>query len=261
MNELLIDRLKTARITNGLKQQDVAEQMGIKANTISNWEKGRTEPDIDSFVKLCDIYKIDCASLLSDVYAFQRVGTDISLPEYDHIKKYRLISEKDTDGKTLVDSTINYLCNQIEAKVSLLKELQTQNTVCSITVAPAPTRFITYYQKLASAGTGEYLFDSVPTDTMQVPLNKVSEQADFVIGVNGHSMEPTYSDGDKVYVKITDEIPTGSIGLFTKGNDCFIKELGVNCLISHNHADGYEDIPAREDIKLVGEVLGKVEED
>ena len=158
-----------------------------------------------------------------------------------------------------MDSTIDYLCNQIEAKESLLKELQTQNTVHSIT--GTLTRFITYYQKLASAGTGEYLFDSVPTDTMQVPLNKVSEEADFVIGVNGHSMEPIYCDGDKVYVKIADEIPTGSIGLFTRGNDCFIKELGVNCLKSHNHADGYEDIPASEDIKLVGEVLGKIEED
>ena len=73
MNELLVDRLKSARIASGLKQQDVAEKMGIKANTISNWEKGRTEPDIDSFVKLCDIYKIDCASLLSDVYSFDRI--------------------------------------------------------------------------------------------------------------------------------------------------------------------------------------------
>lgn len=104
MNELLIDRLKTARITNGLKQQDVAEQMGIKANTISNWEKGRTEPDIDSFVRLCDIYKIDCASLLSDVYAFKRIGTDISLSEYDHIKKYRVLDEH---GKDMIDTVLN----------------------------------------------------------------------------------------------------------------------------------------------------------
>lgn len=103
MNELLVNRLKTARITNGLKQQDVAEKMGIKANTISNWEKGRTEPDIDSFVKLCDIYKIDCASLLSDVYAFQRIGMDISLLEYDHIKKYRKLDEH---GKDMVDTVL-----------------------------------------------------------------------------------------------------------------------------------------------------------
>lgn len=104
MNELLIDRLRTARNECGLKQQDVAEQMGIKANTISNWEKGRTEPDIDSFVKLCEIYQIDCATLLSDVYAFKRIHNDISLSEYDSIKKYRSL---DSHGKDMVDTVLD----------------------------------------------------------------------------------------------------------------------------------------------------------
>lgn len=104
MNELLIDRLRTARNECGLKQQDVAEQMGIKANTISNWEKGRTEPDIDSFVKLCEIYRIDCAALLSDVYAFKRIHNDISLSEYDNIKKYRSL---DPHGKDMVDTVLD----------------------------------------------------------------------------------------------------------------------------------------------------------
>lgn len=104
MNELLIDRLRTARNECGLKQQDVAKQMGIKANTISNWEKGRTEPDIDSFVKLCEIYRIDCATLLSDVYAFKRIHNDISLSEYDNIKKYRTL---DPHGKDMVDTVLD----------------------------------------------------------------------------------------------------------------------------------------------------------
>lgn len=104
MNELLIDRLRTARNECGFKQQDVAEQMGIKANTISNWEKGRTEPDIDSFVKLCEIYRIDCAALLSDVYAFKRIQNDISLSEYDGIKKYRAL---DPHGKDMVDTVLS----------------------------------------------------------------------------------------------------------------------------------------------------------
>lgn len=248
MNELLIDRLKTARISNGLKQQDVAEQMGIKANTISNWEKGRTEPDIDSFVKLCDIYKIDCASLLSDVYAFERIGTDISLSEYDYIKKYRAL---DNIGRQHVDTVLTWETERVFHQNLHLENEKRDDEV--------PVYILNYYQRLASAGSGEYLFDSIPTDTIEVPITPLSEQADFVIGVNGRSMEPTYCDSDKVYVKITDEIPIGSIGVFTRGNECFIKELGVNCLKSHNK--GYEDIPANNDIRLVGEVLGKLEED
>lgn len=252
MNELLIDRLKTARISNGLKQQDVAEQMGIKANTISNWEKGRTEPDIDSFVKLCDIYKIDCASLLSDVYAFGRIGTDISLSEYNHIKKYRALDEY---GK----ETVNIILDREAERTQALTDLQRQlSSLPAHTIEATPTRIISYYQRLASAGSGEYLFDSIPTDNMEVPLNALSEQADFVLGVNGDSMEPTYHDGDKVYVEISEEIPTGTIGIFTRGNECFIKELGTDRLVSHNQK--YPDIPASEEIRCVGLVLGKVEE-
>lgn len=248
MNELLINRLKNARMDRGLKQQEVAEQLGIKANTISNWEKGRTEPDIDTFVKLCDIYQIDCASLLSDVYAFERIGTDISLYEYDHIKKYRSLDET---GKNHVDTVLSWETDRIRS---------IKAAPATIEFIPAPRRVISYYQRLASAGTGEYLFDSVPVDTIEVPENSLSDQADFVIGVNGSSMEPTYSDGDRVYVQIADEISNGSIGIFVRGNDCFIKELGIDRLISHNpDKNTYPDIPACEDIRLVGKVLGKVQ--
>lgn len=103
MNELLVEKLKEARNNKGLKQQEVADQLGIKANTISNWEKGRTEPDIDTFVKLCRIYQIDCADLLSDVYAFKRISNDISLVEYEYIKKYRNL---DDHGREMVDFTL-----------------------------------------------------------------------------------------------------------------------------------------------------------
>ena len=116
MNDLLVDRLKNARTNQGLKQQDVAEQLGIKANTISNWEKGRTEPGIDTFVKLCDIYQLDCASLLSEVYAFNRISKDITLPEYEHIKKYR---DLDDHGREMVDFT---LTKEYERSIALAKE-------------------------------------------------------------------------------------------------------------------------------------------
>lgn len=116
MNELLVERLKNARNNKGLKQQEVADQLGIKANTISNWEKGRTEPDIDTFIKLCQIYQIDCAALLSDIYAFNRVSNDISLAEYEIIKNYR---DLDDHGKEMVDFTLK---KEWERSVSIAKE-------------------------------------------------------------------------------------------------------------------------------------------
>ena len=253
MNELLVDRLKKARAESGLKQQDVAIQLGIKANTISNWEKGRTEPDIDSFVKLCDIYGVDCASLLSDVYAFKRIETDISLSEFDHIKKYRLL---DDSGKKHINYELDReLERTTHAKESAntIERLQHQLAICSI-----PSRIFAYYGKIAAAGTSVE-FSDIAAGVRTYPGNEINKNADYVIGVNGTSMEPEYFDGDIVYVQKTDHIETGDIGIFQKGNNIYIKKAGENGLISLNPY--YPPLtPDGDRITVLGKVLGKAEE-
>lgn len=80
---------------------------------------------------------------------------------------------------------------------------------------------------------------------------------DFIIGVNGDSMEPDYHDGDLLYVKKTECISHGDVGIFTIGNECFLKEYGENGLLSRNR--DYDDIPGTEDVRLIGKVIGRVE--
>ena len=49
--------LEAARINAGLSQKEAAKRIGVNVCTLSNWERGRTAPDIDKFKELCDIYK------------------------------------------------------------------------------------------------------------------------------------------------------------------------------------------------------------
>jgi transcriptional regulator with XRE-family HTH domain len=113
MNKLLISALKNARIKCGLKQKEVAEQLEIRQNTISGWESGRCEPDIDSFVQLCEIYKIDCASLLADVYAFERIEKDVTLEEFELVRKYRKL---DSSGQGAVNFMIDHELERVQGK-------------------------------------------------------------------------------------------------------------------------------------------------
>ncbi len=69
-------------------------------------------------------------------------------------------------------------------------------------------------------------------------------------------MEPTYHDGDLVYVEKRQVVDTGDIGVFIVNNECFIKEAGKDGLISHNSK--YAMIPGTKHIICVGKVLGKV---
>ena len=65
VNNYIIEKLKEGRANAKLKQSEVAEKIGIKGNTLSNYENGVSEPDIDTFCALCDIYNIDPADILN----------------------------------------------------------------------------------------------------------------------------------------------------------------------------------------------------
>ena len=100
MNQTLIEKLRTARISKKLRQEDVAILLDVKKNTISNWENGKANPDIDTLVKLCKIYDISCASVLEEAYADQIVHSlSVSGLEKEIIIAYRKV---DDIGKAIV---------------------------------------------------------------------------------------------------------------------------------------------------------------
>ena len=239
------NKLKSLRLKAGYSQKDVYEHFKIPQSTFSSWEVGKSEPSGEMLIKLCEFYKCDMVKEFSS-------DNDLTYIEWEILEKYRSL---DPYGQ----ETVSYILDRECERVASLK--RQEGRIRELEADTAPLHIIAYYQKLASAGSGDYLFDDIPTTFIKVKDSPMAHQADFVIGVNGQSMEDTYFDGDKVFVKKLPSIATGEIGVFTKGNDCYIKELGADRLISHNKdKNTYPDIPANEDIKLVGKVLGKVHE-
>ena len=56
VKEGLSIRLQEARAACGLSPQDVAEKISVTVQAVSNWEKGRSFPDVGNLVKLSDLY-------------------------------------------------------------------------------------------------------------------------------------------------------------------------------------------------------------
>ena len=105
MNEYLIKTLKQGRVNKGLKQSDVAKMVGVKANTLSNYENGVSEPDIDTFANLCEIYELDFSYVLGEAYGLGVVGSDFNIKpsEIDFLTMYR---ELDEHGRKMVNFTL-----------------------------------------------------------------------------------------------------------------------------------------------------------
>lgn len=238
------ETLKKLRERNGLTRKEAVEKLvslGIEISdkTLYGYESGRNSANADMFLGLCKIY--NCNNIMEE---FSETAEDVLFTnsEWKLLEGYRNL---DDHGKKTVDITIA----RESQRISHIQELENKLMEAHMRLCLYP-----YMRKIACAGDGFY-FDDIPTETIEAPY---MEGTDFIIGVNGDSMEPDYFDGDDVYVKKTDHLKLGDVGIFTVGNECYIKEYGENKLISRNKK--YDDITGTEDIRLIGKVIGKVEE-
>ena len=58
------DNLKALRNIRGLSQNEVAEALNVTRQTISSYETGRTEPDLEMLKEFADLYKADINDIL-----------------------------------------------------------------------------------------------------------------------------------------------------------------------------------------------------
>lgn len=60
------DKIKDNRKQAGLTQEEIAQTLHVSRQTISNWETGRSIPDIYSLVELSNIYDISLDHLVKE---------------------------------------------------------------------------------------------------------------------------------------------------------------------------------------------------
>lgn len=91
------EKIKEARKIQNLTQKQLADAIGAKHNSISDWENDKNKPDPDTIELLCGVLKI------TPNYLLKSSKEDFSPKEKLTIKKYR---ELDTHGKEMVDFTL-----------------------------------------------------------------------------------------------------------------------------------------------------------
>ena len=230
------EQIKKYRNIKGMTQQEIADALGESSGrVIYNWEKGIGRPDCDKLAKLCDLLDVSADELIGCKSMAQR-PTAI---EWTTLQKYRALDEH---GREVVDYMIDSEYKRV--RLSMKK--------------PKPRMLkLDWFAQPASAGTGNIL-DSDLAEELFVPESAEAEQADFVISVGGDSMEPTYHDGDKVFVEKCDSVDVGEIGIFVVNGDVYIKELGNKCLISHNEKYKPIRLGENDSIFCCGRVIGIV---
>lgn len=240
------DTLKRLRTKKGLTSEELCSKIGIKGGSYRNYERNDRKPDYDTLVKLADFYNVSTDYLLGrpaaqpPTDALERLFTEKSFSalEEELLRKYM---ELPHEARQAVVRFIND---------ATAKALQRKN-------GTAPQKLLVMKRSLhkVSAGTGYDLNDSDAWETVTVKDTDDSRKADFLLEIEGDSMETTFHDGETVCVQQTPCVEVGEIGVFWVDGCGYIKELGNGCLISHNSS--YDPIPLQgTENRCIGRVLG-----
>ena len=235
--------IKELRKSKDYSADYVAEKIDIPAGSYKKYESGILNPGVPVVIKLADFYGVSTDYLLGRTEIKAMAGTspaeqlDVTVTEQEMIERYTQLPE---EWRLIFLDIIKKLAGVPDDAV-----LDTRPVIV----------FTRCHRMKASAGMGFDLENDDEWREVRIYDCQEAHDADFAVEVDGRSMEPDYLDGEIVFVKLADEVPVGSVGLFIHDGRGYIKERGEKCLISRNPE--YPDIHG--ECKTVGVVIGKAE--
>lgn len=114
MNLSFGEKIKDARKSKNLTQKQLAEKIGAKHNSVSDWENDKNRPDAATIEILCKVLNI------TPNYLLDTSPGEYTPAEKTLIEKYRFISEYSPEGA----ATVGYILNR-EYQIAQDRKMQT----------------------------------------------------------------------------------------------------------------------------------------
>lgn len=121
MNKQVGERIKNLRSKAGYTQAELAEKVGFTSQTVSNWESGSREPDIEALVKLSSLFNVSLDYLLSGkepeekVVIMSRIEMAAKKDDPSIIQDlgWETNYKKDENGYTIMDYVMKYNAKKV----------------------------------------------------------------------------------------------------------------------------------------------------
>ncbi|MBC1522442.1 helix-turn-helix transcriptional regulator [Listeria aquatica] len=201
--ETMGDRIKRLRIEMGLTQEELGKRVGLKRAAINKYEKGNVENMKRSIVeKMSSLFSVSPSYLMALDESNSEKNTIFQL--YNKLEKTR--------QERVYRYTEQQLHEQENEKVSQANFNGNDN---DIDVAGK-----------VAAGLGTQNFDKTqPLFTIRMNKEDIPSDYDLALQVTGDSMEPTFEDGEIIFVKEQDEFQNGMIAAVEINEEAFIKKI------------------------------------
>lgn len=252
------EKIRIYRKQKGWTQQELGKEIGMSKNAIGNYEKGFRSPKKDTLFKLANAFDISIDDLFPPIKK-----SDIDSTFKD--------SQPTNPQVEVIPSTLQKITatsSELEHKRQLTvlnfaeNELTEQNAERMVADNAVP---LDDYRKrvpevvdfAASAGTGVCQEDNLGMEVMFYE-DELAEDYDSIGIVMGSSMEPVLKNGDYLFVKMTSDIPNGSISIWQVNGDNYVKKFRNNgrpYLESLNPEFDDIDLEEDDDIRPLGIVV------
>ncbi|GHC61307.1 LexA family transcriptional regulator [Limoniibacter endophyticus] len=179
----LTDRLKEQLKKTGVKQVDLARELGITQQAINNLLNGRSQ---------------------SSAY-WREIARILDIPE-EEMRELMIEAGRDPQRNTTLPVNLRILrgiTGNIEAPESgEAGDLPAPNAIIGDNKLPQPpaNRMIPVLGEAVGGDDGEYLFNGSVLDYMPCPPSLYNVPHAYCVFVDGESMSPRYKSGETVYV-------------------------------------------------------------
>lgn len=185
-----------------------------------------------------------------------------SLPD-EALKVARDYNGLDTHGKSMTRLVISEEQKRMDEEI---KAIEAPANIIPFTPKKKTTRkgivTLEVYEEPSAAGTGNYVSDAPASHMEQYPEENIPSHTDFGVIISGRSMEPKYPDQAVVFVKSTQVVEPGEVGIFLVDGQTYIKQLQVEpesgAVSLHSLNPECEDVEIfpYTDFRPLGKVLG-----
>ncbi len=231
---VICERIRFYRERKGIEQKVLAAKIGITGNSVSNWENGRSRPDVNLLPAICRVLDIT----LYDLFNIADPTKTITASQQTLINKY----EKLSDGhRYTIDKLIDTLSSIEKAEES------------------PDLKVLMYFSRSLAAGIGDPSEFDEEAEPVYVYSTPEVSKADSIFKVNGDSMEPVFSNGQDVLVQRirgSSDLEFGEIGAFIVGNETYIKKYERDGLYSLNPDYPVMRFEDENSVYLIGRVTG-----
>lgn len=225
------DRVRNYRKAQGLTQEALAKAIGVSKTTITGYELGYREPDVEKIKLLSDALGVTGDDLLNT--GFSKVKKAPSVSD-EAMRMARDYDKLDNWGRQAVRDLTDTELARMEDEARFMNGAMLEDE----------PKVINLYAEPAAAG--------IAVPTMGVDFEPYTLKPDdpqgaaFAVRLQGDSMEPYFPDGSIVFVN-HDAMVNGDIGIFCVDSGTVCKQyyrdpLGMVYLFSLNRKRSDADV-------------------